>query len=315
MPAILALLSWSMFAGFSGSGLAYLAKIRLPVYNFQIQQFPTLVRDKASTSSLLPAYFARIGANISLTNDNFVPIDVHAMSIQLYYPTWSNTLPKQQYYRMAHIRDERQEYNDPLWKIQSSSTDVDFHAEWNTDVAKTTTTNKSKGKGKSINDSKNMTQEDAIQYFIQKEKDKQEKLQTRRRRREKDQQQHSMAPSLNASASDATLWKIPARDQFSIQDHVLVDHQMSVMGVPRLLYDLIFVNRGAHIHVPSSGVLHIKALGAPATVGIVCDNIFHVWSLTMEGYTCDLAGLPQVGGWSDPAAYFAKIEQKHYIIV
>lgn len=72
-------------------------KPKLPKYSFQINQIPTLkwvggldVRTK-------------LGAGVKLRNDNYVKIDVHALSFDLYYPDWRGSLN-----HIGHIHDKEQ---------------------------------------------------------------------------------------------------------------------------------------------------------------------------------------------------------------
>ena len=72
------------------------AKPRLPHYSFQIKKFPVWrwVNGQLKT---------RLGAGVRLRNDNFVPIDVHALSFDLFYPDWHGTLA-----HIGNVQDTQQ---------------------------------------------------------------------------------------------------------------------------------------------------------------------------------------------------------------
>ena len=64
-------------------GIGQVFKPRLPQYSFQINQLPILKYINGS-------FKTKLGAGVKLQNDNYVPIDVHSLSFDLYYPNhWS----------------------------------------------------------------------------------------------------------------------------------------------------------------------------------------------------------------------------------
>jgi hypothetical protein len=71
-------------------------KPRLPHYSFQIKKFPVWkwVNGQLKT---------RLGAGVRLRNDNYVPIDVHALSFDLFYPDWHGTLA-----HIGNVQDTQQ---------------------------------------------------------------------------------------------------------------------------------------------------------------------------------------------------------------
>jgi hypothetical protein len=72
------------------------AKPRLPHYSFQIKKFPVWrwVNGQLKT---------RLGAGVRMRNDNYVPIDVHALSFDLFYPDWHGTLA-----HIGNVQDTQQ---------------------------------------------------------------------------------------------------------------------------------------------------------------------------------------------------------------
>ena len=96
-----------------------LLKPRLPKYAFRIQK----IRPDWFSNQLQ----ARVGAGISLRNDNFVPIDIYALSCDIFYPDWDGDLN-----HVGHVHDAHQGKplstsksktpSPPLWVIEPRQT-------------------------------------------------------------------------------------------------------------------------------------------------------------------------------------------------
>jgi hypothetical protein len=72
-----------------------LFKPRLPTYSFRIQNMvPNFIHNR---------FKARLGAGVKLTNHNFVHIDIHALSFDLFYPDWKGSLN-----HIGHVHDAQQ---------------------------------------------------------------------------------------------------------------------------------------------------------------------------------------------------------------
>ena len=76
--------------------MAQIFKPRLPRYSFRILKFPWLQRVNGQFKTRL---FSKVG----LRNDNYVPIDVHALSFDLFYPDWKGSLA-----HIGHVHDTKQ---------------------------------------------------------------------------------------------------------------------------------------------------------------------------------------------------------------
>jgi hypothetical protein len=101
-------------------------KPRLPAYAFRIRGFrPKWLNRK---------FKAKLTAGVRLRNDNYVPIDIHALSCDIYYPDWYGSLN-----HIGHVHDVQQisENNKamtssveevleatlpPLWQIEPRKT-------------------------------------------------------------------------------------------------------------------------------------------------------------------------------------------------
>jgi hypothetical protein len=86
----------AMIAALFGMG-AHVLKPRLPHYTFQVKEFPLLRWINGNWKT-------RIGAGVKLQNDNYVPIDVHALSFDLFYPDWQGTLV-----HIGQVQDKHQQ--------------------------------------------------------------------------------------------------------------------------------------------------------------------------------------------------------------
>ena len=91
LPALSALVG--LFLG------VQLLKPRLPTYSFRVQRLvPRFVHSKLKAS---------LGSKVKLTNDNFVHIDIHALSFDLFYPDWQGRLN-----HIGHVHDSQQSPNN-----------------------------------------------------------------------------------------------------------------------------------------------------------------------------------------------------------
>lgn len=70
---------------------------RLPQYSFRVR-------------SLVPRWSKRrvqVGAGVKMHNDNFVAIDIHALSFDMFYPDWKGRLQ-----HIGHVHDVKQQHDD-----------------------------------------------------------------------------------------------------------------------------------------------------------------------------------------------------------
>lgn len=101
---------------------AQFLKPRLPAYSFRIRGIVPKWVDRR--------FKARLGAGVWLRNDNYVPIDIHALSCDIYYPDWDGALN-----HLGHVHDVQQVarrvqeassekifISQPLWKIAARQT-------------------------------------------------------------------------------------------------------------------------------------------------------------------------------------------------
>ena len=97
MVAFLPLLS----VGVTGLTLAFLLYPRLPHYSFQIRSA------SPNWSWGGDGFRVTLGANVELKNDNFVAIDIHALSFDIYYADWWGETQL-----LANVQDLRLREND-----------------------------------------------------------------------------------------------------------------------------------------------------------------------------------------------------------
>ena len=92
------------------------------------------------------------------------------------------------------------------------------------------------------------------------------------------------------------LWAMGPRQAFETTDDVFMLPAGGLNVISSLSWDL--VKSGGVVHVPSSGVIHVKAnKKIPMTLSILCDNSLDTWSLEMQGLSCELDALEL--GWVD----------------
>lgn len=85
-----------------------LLKPRLPTYSFRIKNMvPRFIHNR---------FTARLGAGVKLTNHNFVHIDIHALSFDLFYPDWKGSLN-----HIGHVHDAQQGMEDPTLEVSNKS--------------------------------------------------------------------------------------------------------------------------------------------------------------------------------------------------
>jgi hypothetical protein len=93
-------------------GVYQVFKPRLPKYTFQIQTF--FPKFLASNSKM--AY--QLNSDIQMHNDNFIAIEIYALSFDLFYPDWEQRL-----HHVGQVTDSRQQdepdedFDTPLWVL------------------------------------------------------------------------------------------------------------------------------------------------------------------------------------------------------
>ena len=201
-------------------------KPRLPKYAFRIQKMRPHWFDNQ--------FRAKLGAGVWMRNDNYVHLDIHALSCDIYYPDWDGGLNY-----IGHIHDAQQVTRRQL-ELPATGGGSDDLAE----------------------------------------------IKLREKR-------------------SAPLWRIPARQTFETNDHVMMIPVKLGWGVlSSLFFDLI--RKYGTINLPSSMVIHIKAnKKIPLTLNILCDNELNAWSLEMMGITCELDSVAV--GWYDLASEVTKL--------
>jgi hypothetical protein len=246
--------------------LVHMFKPRLPAYSFQIIKFPRFKWINGQIKS-------RLGADVKMRNDNFVPIDVHGLTFDLFYPDWQGSLT-----HIARVQDVHQNTQQTQSQQQSKQP---------TSTASTTAIKSIKpiAGGSSVvpkhqrDDSSSSKQEITIDSLME-------------------------TAMVAASASAAPLmWALLPRQSFETTDDVFVQAFGNYKVFSSLGWDLI--RNGGTLMVPSSGVLHlhIKVAAAPAsmnipiTLSILCDNMLDTWTMEMQGVDCELDTIDM--GWAD----------------
>jgi hypothetical protein len=245
----------AMIAALFGMG-AHVLKPRLPQYTFQVKEFPLLRWINGNWKT-------RIGAGVKLQNDNYVPIDVHALSFDLFYPDWQGTLV-----HIGQVQDKHQQQTQPQQPQQGQRV-VSKPLPTQPDVPPTSTDNhKTSGVARGVVDAD--TQQ---------------------------QTQHSTTTT-KSFHKPPTLWKLLPRAQFETLDEVFMQHfNMGHVSVLSSLSWDIFQKRGL-LDIPSGGVIQIKAnQKLPLTMSIICENTLDLWTLEMQGVTCELSNIEV--GWGD----------------
>lgn len=103
------------------------------------------------------------------------------------------------------------------------------------------------------------------------------------------------------------LWKLKARQPFETKDTVLMNPIGGLGVTASIVWDML--TSGLEVHLPSTGVIHIKASGQmPLTLNIVCDNTLDAWNMEMKGVHCDLDSLDV--GWKHMETSLADLQSK-----
>jgi hypothetical protein len=98
----------------------------------------------------------------------------------------------------------------------------------------------------------------------------------------------------NATSPEA-IWSMAPHNLFSTQDSVRLQIPLSnlLTILSHLLYQAVI--GGGVIHLPSTGVVHIKAPHAKLTMAMICDTTLHLVTMKMEGKACAIQHLTP--GW------------------
>ena len=258
-------------------GIGQVFKPRLPQYSFQINQLPILKYINGS-------FKTKLGAGVKLQNDNYVPIDVHSLSFDLYYPNhWSkkknsslssnlektkseSELDKYEitnhpftFNNLVHIGQVQDKYQQEKAQPRSSSAIVT-----------------------SVNDSSSSSAEDS----------------------------DDEVPTATSNSKKEPLWEMLPRQLFETVDHVFMElYNIGHLGVmSSLSWDIIMSGFGS-LQVPSSGVIQVKAnKKIPLTMSIICDNILNMWTLEMTGMSCQLSNIEV--GWTNMEATIGKLRNE-----
>jgi hypothetical protein len=260
---------------------------RLPIYRLQVLSLPALqwMRGSGEVKTLLKM-------DVSLHNDNYVQIDVHALSFDVFYSDWSGNV-------LTHI---------------GSVQDKNQIAELQLLAPVPTTTKTSSATA-------------AVAALPQRNKSNQSKKQESRDRKQQRRRTVSkqplwrIQPRANFSITD-DLYLAPPPSPWL--------YQIVFNTLPSMMLGLCWRGSGGGVSgggggffsmiVPTSGVAHIKASsssssavtatsatagvaaaavvpGIPFTVSIVCDNLVDIWNMQILGYECVLKQLHP--GWLD----------------
>ena len=303
-------------------GIGQVLKPRLPHYTFRINQFPMIQWINGS-------FKTKLGAGVSLQNDNYVPIDVHSLSFDLYYPNrWAST---------SSVLVE-EDFNDTGYEIDLYEYDAS-----NTDDGLTKQKNKKKSKSKktsTINKAfNNLVHIGQVQDKHQQEQPKPkkglfDKIKQRRRRSSSSSSSDSLELAIKSSTAikdfkDATtsnddndnelssqvshkppLWEMLPRQLFETVDHVFMEpYNVGHVGVmTSLSWDILKSGFGT-LQIPSSGVIQVKAnKKLPLTMSIICDNILNTWTMTMSGVSCELSNIEL--GWNNMESAISKLRNE-----
>ena len=310
-------------------GIGQVLKPRLPHYTFRINQFPMIQWINGS-------FKTKLGAGVSLQNDNYVPIDVHSLSFDLYYPNrWASTTT-------SSTMLVEEDYND------TDGFEIDLY-EYDGKTTDGLSKQKKKNKSKKTSSSSstiaktfnNLVHIGQVQDKHQQEQPKPkkgflERLKKRRRRSSSSdssselaiksssaiEQYHDIsindANELSSSISSTSshmshkppLWEMLPRQLFETVDHVFMEpYNVGHVGVmTSLSWDILKSGFGT-LQIPSSGVIQVKAnKKLPLTMSIICDNVLNTWTMTMSGVSCELSNIEL--GWNNMELAISKLRNE-----
>jgi hypothetical protein len=122
-----------MLLGGSTLVVNQLVKPRLPIYRLQVLDFPALKWIRGELKTLLRT-------DVSLHNDNYVQIDVHALSFDVFYSDWSGDL--------THIGSVQDKHQIAEMQLASATTTTKTSSLSSAKAVARPDTNKSKKKNK-----------------------------------------------------------------------------------------------------------------------------------------------------------------------
>jgi hypothetical protein len=113
----------------------------------------------------------------------------------------------------------------------------------------------------------------------------------------------------NTTSNDA-IWSMAPHQLFSVKDSVRL--RIPLSSLMTILSHLIYqaVSGGGVVHLPSTGIVHIKAPAAKLTMGMICDTSLNLLTMKMQGKACAMKHLAP--GWKVMAEQVS-IMQQHVI--
>jgi hypothetical protein len=273
-------------------GFYQLLKPRIPYYVISVKTiFPTFLMSNqqqqqhskqsriaaaATTTTSSSSFFAyELSANIMMHNDNFIKINIHALTFDMFYPNnyKNNNKINNELRHIGQITDTRQ--YTKWWSSSSKSTDSEIDGNDNN------------------NNNINIVNSTDLNFM-------ERQIARRRRQSRLLPPMWELEPRSDFTIDDAMYMMMPFAD-------------LSYGALFSLLWDVL-VGWG-HVKIPLTGVLHIGAAAPlpavlavnisssssssnnniPLTLSIFCKNSLNVWTLTVEGIHCDLDNL--VPGW------------------
>lgn len=283
---------------------------RMPEYYFRVTSWPSWWWFWTSGYVQIPSY-------VSLFNENIFPVDVHAMSIDLYYPTWGNRWMELEdddhkddktgassssiasspsLIHIGHVIDKQQHEQKVLLLQQQNSTPCYYHHG-----------------GMLRCDGDDEDDEDGNEHprlLLTSPSDFVAPPSSSTTTTTSSSAAASAGAHRNNNATKAPppniLWSVPARASFATDDDIFVSTSTlsswtSVLyhGVAQMAWNVLYHGKST-LYIPSTGVLyvHAKALNqrVPLTIGIVCDNALAVWTMELRGINCVMHSI-DLGWW------------------
>jgi hypothetical protein len=272
--------------------LQHFCKPRLPVYKMSVQGFPV-------PQFLQGQLATQLEAQIEMHNDNYVPIDVHALWFDMYYMDWDGNLQ-----HIGQVQDKRQKDYMDLQEAEKRE--------------------KSKQSGKQVSDKKNATSVNATKsksslslWFSRSSAVNANTTSNNNSKSSNNTQGNKDSSSSNKDSSGSSkdrnkkqsshdmykliykepIWKISARSDFNASSALFLQTNAGPIAStsPRLFYN--FWKGLGHLHIPTTGVAHVKSRKSPITVSIICDNAVNTVTMQVQGLECILHQV--VPGWTD----------------
>lgn len=274
----------------------HIAKPRLPVYKLSVgwqgwRQIPLLTK-----SAVTGEWNVAVTTGVDLYNANFLHLDVHAISFDMYADMTDERTGRQVLRHIGNIQDKQQHQKVVVVAAAAADDDLSIKEKENT-----------------WNRRRWNTKESSLSAPQQ----------------QKQQQSRRQTKKSDDTTRSTVLWSIEARSNFTTTTTMYISLNLSALVRSLAQLAVRWWHGSGRLTLPTTGVAHIRAvsssrrfhqsanynpknkranhqktkvtqaalLQAPLTVSIICDNLVDTWNMQVVGTECTLYNM--VPGWLD----------------